>query len=146
LSVSPKPYKLAYQEQEERQAHFTRLRDQLIGGVFSAVPNAQLTGHATERLCTHASFVFDGIPGGLLLEALDDKGIAASAASACKTGSTAPSSVLLAIGCEPNLATTSLRLMVGLSTTSDDIDFTVRTLTSLVKQAQVQSVAYELSA
>jgi cysteine desulfurase len=135
-----KALELAYQERESRITHCTTLRDQLISGILSQIPNARLTGHPTERLVSHASFVFDGIPGGTLLDALDDKSIAASAASACKTGSAAPSSVLLAIGCDPDLATTSLRLTVGLSTTADDIDYTVETLTTLVKQLSLDTV------
>jgi cysteine desulfurase len=129
-----KALELAYQEHTSRTTHYKTLRDQLISGILSQIPNAFLTGHTTERLVSHASFVFEGIPGGTLLEALDDRGIAASAASACKTGSATPSSVLLAIGCDPDLAATSLRLTVGLSTTAEDIDYTVETLTTLVKQ------------
>ena len=79
-------------------AHFRHMRDALIDGITTRVPDARLTGHPTQRLPSHASFVFDGIDANVLLMHLDLKGIAASSASACKTGSPEPSGVLLAMG------------------------------------------------
>jgi cysteine desulfurase len=126
--------KLAYAKREERTAHYTLLRDRLIDGVLNSIPQARLTGHAADRLPSHASFVFEGIQSGSLLDLLDARGIAASAASACKTGSVAPSSVLLALGYAPELAASSLRLTVGLHTTTADIDITVTALASIIHQ------------
>lgn len=126
--------KLAYDEVETRTAQYQVLRDRLIDGVLNTIPNAHLTGHPEQRLPSHASFVFDDIQGGTLVDLLDAKGIAASAASACKTGSVTSSSVLLALGYAPELAATSLRLTVGLHTSAADIDYTVDTLADLIRQ------------
>ena len=52
---------LAYSEFEARTAHLQARRDQLIDGVLSHIPDAQLTGHPQRRLPSHASFVIDGI-------------------------------------------------------------------------------------
>lgn len=127
-----KALKLAYSKLSVRTAHYAALRDRLISGILHNIPNARLTGHATDRLPSHASFVFEGIHNGFLLSQLDAKGIAGSAASACKTGSAAPSSVLLAAGYAPELAASSLRLTVGVHTTEADIDYTIETLTDIV--------------
>lgn len=126
--------KLSYDELESRTAHYQTLRDHLIDGVLNRIPNAHLTGHPEQRLPSHASFVFDDIHTGSLVELLDAKGIAASAASACKTGSAAPSSVLLALGYEPELAASSLRLTVGIHTSIDDIHYTIDTLATIIRQ------------
>jgi cysteine desulfurase len=64
---------LAYSELDERTARFQALRDQLIDGVLSRVPGAQLTGHPELRLPSHASFVIEGIESNLLLMHLDMK-------------------------------------------------------------------------
>ena len=125
---------LAYAEFEQRSAHFRALRDQLIDGILQSVPNALLTGHPEQRLPTHASFVFDGVEDGDLLGHLNSKGIAASAASACKTGSTKPSSVLLALDYEPALASTSVRLTVGLHTTFEEIERAVDVLAAYIRK------------
>ncbi len=65
---------------------------------------------------------------------LDLRGVAASSASACKTGNPEPSSVLLAMGFSPKEALGSLRLTVGLQTTADDIAYTVNTLVDVVEK------------
>ncbi len=127
-----KALELAYDELDERMAHYRTMRDHLIDGVLSRVPGAQLTGHPEQRLPSHTSFVFDGIDGNMLLMHLDLKGIAASSGSACKTGNPEPSGVLLAMGCDPELAKGSLRLTVGMQTTEDDIDYAVATLAETV--------------
>jgi len=122
----------AYENYAERTTQLRQLRDQLIAGVLSHVPQAHLTGHPEQRLPSHASFVFDGLDNGRLLDELDQRGIAASAASACKTGSPKPSGVLLALGYSPTLAASSLRLTVGLHTTPEDIDYTIDVLGEIV--------------
>lgn len=129
-----KALKLAYDKLEARTSHYAALRDRLIAGILRNIDGARLTGHETSRLPSHASFVFEGLRTDFLLSQLDEKGIAASAASACKTGSAAPSSVLLALGYDAGTAATSLRLTVGVQTTADDIDYTVDTLTDIVKK------------
>ncbi|MCA0452842.1 MAG: cysteine desulfurase [Chloroflexi bacterium] len=125
--------RLAYEELETRTAHYKTVRDQLIGSIIANIPNAHLTGHGSKRLPAHASFVFENIQSGALIHLLDDEGIAASAASACKTGSPEPSSVLLALGYSRELAACTLRLTVGVQTKPQDIDYTVKTLATVVK-------------
>ncbi len=128
---------LAYAEYEQRVAHFQQMRDGLIDGVLTRVPGAQLTGHRTQRLPAHASFVFEGVESNMLLMHLDLKGIAASSASACKTGSPEPSAVLLAMGYPRDLALGSLRLTVGIHTTEDDVAYAVETLVASVEKVRV---------
>ncbi len=125
---------LAYDELEERTSHYQNLRDQLIDGILTRVPNAQLTGHPQQRLPTHASFIFDGVDGNALLMHLDMNGVAASSGSACKTGNPEPSEVLLAMGYSPEQALGSLRLTVGRQTTADDIDFAVDVIAKAVEK------------
>jgi cysteine desulfurase len=135
-----KALQLAYEEYEARIAHFQALRDRLIDGVLRSIPTAHLTGSPDQRLATHASFVFDQLEPGLL-DRLDAKGIAASAASACKTGSVEPSSVLLALGYDRELASASLRLTVGLHTTPQEIDYTVNRLAEIIRDLTRAAVA-----
>ena len=129
-----KAFELAYAERDVRTAHYRRMRDLLIDGVLSRVPGAQLTGHGEQRLPSHASFVIEGMDGNKLVMHLDMKGIGASSASACKTGNPEPSSVLLALGYDRELALGSLRLTVGKDTTAEDIEYTVNTLAATVEK------------
>ena len=118
-----KALELAHAENDERLAHFTRLRDRLIDGVLRRLPGAELSGHPTRRLPSHASFILRGIDANALLMHLDMRGVAASSGSACKTGDPEPSEILLGAGYSVEEAKSGLRLSVGLGTTDADIDF-----------------------
>lgn len=115
----------------------TALRDHLIGGVLEAVTNARLTGHPVERLPNHASFVFEGVDGNLLLMLLDSAGFACSSGSACRVGDPQPSEVLTAIGLSRAWALGSLRVTLGRETTAGQIDAFLRALPDLVQRAWV---------
>lgn len=129
-----KALQLAYDEFDERTAHYRSLRDQLIDEVLRLVPNARLTGHSEQRLPGHASFLLDGLDGNTLIMHLDMKGLAASSASACKTGNPEPSSVLLAMGIPYETAFGSLRLTIGKDTTETDIEYSVSVLAQIVEK------------
>lgn len=127
---------LAYEEFEARTSHYRRLRDQLIDGVLSRISGAYLTGDPVHRLPNHASFVFEDVDANTLLMHLDLKGIQASSASACKTGSPEPSTVLLALGYPPDLAKSSLRLTVGRDTNPADIEYTLDVLEETIARVR----------
>jgi len=114
--------RLAQEARESENARLRRLRDRLIRGILERVPDARLTGHPTERLPHHASFVFKGINGEELLLALDVEGIAASTGSACTSGRPEPSEVLGAMGLPHEWAVGSLRLTLGKANTGEDVD------------------------
>ncbi|HEY3288898.1 MAG TPA: cysteine desulfurase family protein, partial [Anaerolineae bacterium] len=81
---------LAAAQRDEQAARLSQLRDRLIAGVLSNVKDVQLSGHPTERMPHHASFMFKGIDGETLLMALDVEGIAVSTGSACTSGNPEP--------------------------------------------------------
>jgi cysteine desulfurase len=109
-----------------------RLRDHLIAGVLARVPDAVLNGHPKERLPNNASFCVPGTDGESLIVALDLEGFAVSSGSACTSGETEPSHVLLALGLDRELAKGSLRVTVGRSTTEAHVDRFVETLARVV--------------
>lgn len=127
---------LAHEAFDARVARYRQLRDALIEGILSRVPNAQLSGHPHLRLPSHASFVFPQVDANTLLMHLDTKGIAASSASACKVGNPEPSGVLLAMGYERDVALGSLRLTVGLHTTDVDVQYAVEVISAAVTRLQ----------
>jgi cysteine desulfurase len=121
---------------------FRKLRDRIVDSVLGSLPGALLTGHPTERLPNHASFVFEGLDGNQLLAALDLAGYACSSASACKTGEPEPSEVLLAIGLDPRLATSSLRVTVGRQTTSVEVEAFLTSLPEAVSRLRAIEPAF----
>lgn len=93
----------------QRALALAQSRDALIEAMLTRIPGAQLTGHRTERLPGHASFVIEGVSGESVLVDLDVAGFAVSSGSACAAGSDEPSPVMLAIGVDPDLARTAIR-------------------------------------
>jgi len=114
--------RLAATEREPRNRHMLGLRDRILRAVLERIPFASLTGHPTERLPNHASFVLRGVDGNALLTALDLQGFACSSGSACKSGTPEPSEILLALGLSPQEALGSLRVTVGKDTRPEDVE------------------------
>ncbi|MCS7260306.1 MAG: cysteine desulfurase [Anaerolineae bacterium] len=129
-----KALKLAHDMRPTENERLARLRDHLIQGVQTALPDAQLTGHPTERLPHHASFVIPGVEANALLMYLDMAGICAASGSACHTGIAEPSAVLLAMGIPRQLALGALRLTLGRSNTAEDIEMVLEVLPAAVRQ------------
>lgn len=117
------------------------LRDRLIAGIAARIPDATLTGHPRERLPNNASFCFRGTQGEALVVSLDLEGFSVSSGSACTSGSTDPSHVLLALGLERDLAQASLRLTIGRDTTTADIDRLLDALPPIVARLRAASGA-----
>ncbi|HEU5287626.1 MAG TPA: aminotransferase class V-fold PLP-dependent enzyme, partial [Candidatus Limnocylindria bacterium] len=104
------------------------------------VPDAVLTGHRTERLPNNASFCFRGADGPSLVMALDLEGFAVSSGSACTSGTTEPSHVLLALGLDESTAKGSLRVSVGRGTSEADVDAFIAALPAIVARVRGASI------
>lgn len=118
-----KAFQLIQEETSQRREHLLSLRDEIIQTVLNTVPDSKLTGaQGNARLPNHASFVFLGLDGNLLIQVLDTEGYACSSGSACKTGNPEPSSVLTQLGYSPEWALGSLRITLGKDTTRKEID------------------------
>lgn len=96
------------------------VRDAVVAGVLERVPEARLTGSATDRLPGHASFVFPGAFGETVLLELEERDVVSSSGSACAAGSDEESHVLTALGIPSDVARTALRLTFDESLSSDD--------------------------
>ena len=124
--------RIAESEREKNFAYVSSLRDRFIERVEKEIPQAILNGDRKERLPANADFSFKGIDGEALLFNLDLCGIAASAGSACSSGSLEPSHVLLAMGKSPEEARGSIRFTFGKDNTLEEIDYCVDALKEIV--------------
>lgn len=127
---------LAWQEREERVAHYRRLRDRLLFELPERVPDTVVTGPTDpdRRLPNSFSCCFRNVEGESVLLGLDMVEIAASSGSACTTGSLEPSHVLTAMGIEDDLAHASLRLTVGKGNTDEQIEYVLEQLPGIVER------------
>ncbi|MGC8945082.1 MAG: cysteine desulfurase family protein [Anaerolineae bacterium] len=123
---------LAEAAREEETARLAHLRDRLIEGVLSAIPDVRLTGHPTRRLPHLASFAIRGVEGASVVIGLDLEGIAASSGAACAEGEARPSPVLEAMGLAPEWAVGALRLSLGRYNTEEDVEAVLEVLPRVV--------------
>lgn len=123
-------------QQCQEAQRLSLLREELIRRVLEVVPDAVLNGSPTERLPGNAHFGFPGCEGDALLLLLDAQQIAVSTGSACSAGVAQPSHVLLAMGADPVAARSSLRLTLGHTSTTADIDALVAALPAAVDRAR----------
>lgn len=96
------------------------LRDRLQNELLK-IEGSHLNGLAL-RVPNTVNIGFDGVDADALVIALDLAGVAASAGSACQSGSTEPSHVLLAMGLTEKEARSSLRLSLSRLTTPEEVD------------------------
>jgi cysteine desulfurase len=114
------------------------LRDDLWSQIRERIPAVRLNGPdpGPERLSNNLNITIDGVQGETILLSLDMGGVAASAGSACTTGNSEPSHVLLACGLSGEEARSALRLTVGRGNSPDEIDDAVDVLEETVERVR----------
>ncbi|TIH38281.1 cysteine desulfurase family protein [Subtercola vilae] len=113
------------------------LRDRLVAGILSRVPEAVLRGDPSRdgRLPGNAHFTFAGCEGDSLLFLLDVAGFSVSTGSACQAGVPEVSHVLTAMGVPELEARGALRMTLGHGTTVADVDALVGAMPAAVARA-----------
>jgi cysteine desulfurase len=130
---------LAASELSARRQHMQQLRD-LLERELNKMPEVCIfSGHA-ERLPNTTQFGLHGCHGETLLLQLDRAGIAVSSGSACQSDVREPSHVLVAMGVEPELAMTAIRISLSKQTTENDIMQFIKALTVIVSDYRKTSV------
>src|SRR5579859_5447067 len=129
---------LATARRDEHAVRLGGLRDDLIGRVRAAVPDAVLNGPppGRHRLPGNAHFSFPGCEGDALLLLLDARDVACSTGSACTAGVAQPSHVLLAMGADRGRAHGSLRFSLGWNSTQADVDTLGAVIGEVVQRAR----------
>ena len=112
------------------------LRDRLWEGLRTRVGALGRNGSTTHVLPNTLNVCFEGLPGEILLEALDLEGVSVSTGAACHSGSTVASHVLLAMGLSPEQARASLRFSVGHGVEEAQIDRVLDLVPDLVARVR----------
>jgi len=120
----------------EESPRVAALRDRLEAGLRAAVPGVRANGAGAPRLPGTASITFEGCDAEALLMAMDLEGLCASAGSACHSGSTKPSGVLLALGLSESDARSTIRFSLGWTTTAEEVDAALRIVPPLVARVR----------
>jgi cysteine sulfinate desulfinase/cysteine desulfurase-like protein len=110
------------------------LRDKLKRGIRALLPKAKLNGHPDRRIPNTLNMCLPGLRGEALVMAMDQKGVAFSSGSACRSGSPDPSHVLLAMGLTREDAHCSIRLSLGPGNTEEEIDRTIEMFGKVINE------------
>jgi len=98
-----------------------KLRDGLEAEIRRISPHAVVIGEAAPRIANTIAVALPGKLAETLVIRLDLAGIAVSAGSACSSGKVGASHVLEAMGLGPELATSSIRVSLGPTTTKNEV-------------------------
>lgn len=107
------------------------LRDHFIEQLLT-IPGTTLSGHPSQRLPNNVNVSIEGVNNESLLVRLDLEGIAASAGSACSSGSIEASHVLTGLGLSEEMAKSSIRFSLGRNTTQEELDTVAEKVKTLV--------------
>jgi cysteine desulfurase len=114
-----------------------QLRDRLEA-VLLRIPGTHVngcgSGQPVPRVANTTNISFAQLEGEALVIALDLKGISVSGGSACSSGATEPSHVLMAMGLDKNSALASLRFSLLKTASEADIDYVLRVVPEAVER------------
>ena len=127
---------LAVAEREEEVRRLAALRDRLESAILARVPDAVIHGRGMPRAPHISNISVPGTDSESMLIALDLRGIACSAGSACQSGSINPSHVLEAMGVSADVARAAIRISFGAMSTDASVDRMLEVFPMLVEKAR----------
>lgn len=125
-------------EADERPRRLRMLRDEFEALLLGEFPDLVIHGRDAPRLPHTSHVAFPGVDGQALGMALDLAGVACSTGSACASGSSKPSPILLAMGVDEALAKGSLRFSFGALSGSGDAREAARRIVLAYKNMRQQ--------
>ncbi|MCX5798382.1 MAG: cysteine desulfurase NifS [Proteobacteria bacterium] len=143
ITAFGKACELVKKEMEDENSKIESLRKKLLDGILEKVGHVRLNGHPEHRLPNTLNLSFEYVEAESLLIALDLNGIAVSSGSACASGSTEPSHVLLAMGIPPEACQSAIRFSLGRGNTEEDVDYTLSVIPDIVNRLREMSPFYK---
>lgn len=125
-----------FDEHPCRGQQMALLRDELETLISQAVPDLVVVGRDSPRLPHTSCLAFPGIDRQALLMALDLEGVACSTGSACASGSSDPSPVLISMGLDRLVVGGALRFSLSAMTTRQEILEAAQRISRVVARLQ----------
>jgi cysteine desulfurase len=129
-----KACQIAEQDMNSNVMHMRTMRDRMYDGLLRMFPDLPRNGHPELCLPNTLSVSFPHIEADTLLSKVQN--IAASAGAACHSDTIELSSVLKAMGVNPEQAMGTVRFSTGRKTTAQDIDTAVQEITAAIQRLQ----------
>ena len=120
-------------EDPEREARMNSLRELLESQLLDRF-EVTINGQSASRMPHTTNVSFTGIDRQAFLMAADIEGLAISTGSACASGSSEPSPVLLAMGSNNDVVRGSVRISLGATTTQSEVEKAIERISSIVEK------------
>jgi cysteine desulfurase len=132
---------LAVKEREAHWAKLEKMRDTLQTIILEQIPDAVIHSRGAKRAPHLLNVSIPGADSESILMSLDLHGIACSGGSACQSGSITPSHVLMAMGVDPTLAGSAIRMSFGALNKESDVPRVGEMFVKLVTKARSTAAA-----
>ncbi len=109
------------------------MRDSLEAKLCASLPDVIIHCRELDRAPHTCQISFLGADRQAVVMALDQAGIAVATGTACESGASEVSRTLLAMGCEPALLDTSIRLSVGSLNTMGEMDLAAQRIAAKIR-------------
>jgi cysteine desulfurase len=115
-----------------KMPQIAKMRDRFEQAVLSEIEDSHVIGRTDQRLVNTSNIGFARLEAEAILLLLSEKGICASAGSACSSGSLEPSPVLEAMGIDAKIAHGAIRFSLSRYTTDNELDRTLEVLPGVI--------------
>lgn len=123
----------------EDEKKFVALSERLYKGLKEKVEGFRVNGSLEKRLANTLNLSFPGLDGEAIIVGLDMEGIAVASGSACTSGATEPSHVLMALGLSEREALGSIRVSLGRDSGVEEVDYFLSVLPPIVQRLKTLS-------
>ena len=121
-------------ERADEAVRLSALRDLMFSEILRVAPEARINGDRIRRLPNNVNVSLPGLDPETVLVGLDMEGVAASAGSACASGSIEPSHVMRALGLRDAEIGATLRFTPGRETTEEEVVEAVQRLKKVIER------------
>jgi cysteine desulfurase len=127
----------------EALAHYGRvraLRDRLESQILTRIADTSVNGASQPRLGNTANIAFHGAYADVLVRAIDEEGVCASAGAACHAGNVEPSGTMQAMGLPLEVAMGAVRFSLSRNTTADEIARAIDIVSAAVPRVRQSTI------
>lgn len=124
---------------EDEKTRICMLRDKLESEILKRIPDTFVVGSRKCRTPNTTNMIFKYTEGKTVLLMMADKGICASAGSACTSGSPEPSHVLSAMLVSLGVAHSAVRFSLSRYNTDEDVEYIINHLPPIIEKLREKS-------
>ncbi len=132
-----KATKLIFDEMDNENLRLSKLRAYMLDRLQKIEPDLIINGSMEHRISNNINIGFPFVDSGSLLLSLNAIGISVSVGSACSAGKFETSTVIKALGVNPEKYGV-IRISFGVYTTKDEVDYFLKYIPEILRQIKTE--------